>query len=78
MEQAVGGCSFVRVDVPAVNGKLAFTKLLGQGAIFGITICTEEVARNVAANCYAKPIEVYAPSVPQRLPFDDGFNGDEG
>jgi len=74
-EQAIGGCAFVRVDVPAVDGRLPFTKLLGQGSIFAITPCTEEAARNVAANSYAKPIEIYAPSMNRQLPFED--NSDE-
>ena len=66
-EQTMGGCAFVRIDVPAVNGRLAFTKLFGQSAIFAITPCTEEVARQVAAQCYSRPVEVYAPSVQRSL-----------
>ena len=85
-EQAIGGCAFVRVDVPAVDGKPAFTKLLGQGSIFAITPCSEEVARNVAAQSYAKPIEVYSPPIPaiaHERPddlegdMDDDENGDD-
>ena len=32
-EETVGGCSFVRVDIPKTDGGPAFTKLFGQGAI---------------------------------------------
>lgn len=32
-EQSIGGASFVRVDVPAVEGRPEFTKLLGQSSI---------------------------------------------
>jgi len=44
-EQAIGGSSFVRVDVPAVDADgeqlPAFTKLLGAGSIYAISPCTE-------------------------------------
>jgi hypothetical protein len=70
-EQAIGGCAFVRVDVPTVGERLAFTKLLGQSSIFAITPCSEEAARTVAANCADRPITMYAPSVPSRLEFDE-------
>lgn len=33
-EHAIGGCSFVRVDVPETGEEPAFTKLFGQGAIY--------------------------------------------
>jgi hypothetical protein len=68
-EQAIGGCAFVRVDVPAIGERLPFTKLLGQGSIFCITPVSEEVARNVAAQCAATPVYVYSPSVQPRLPM---------
>ena len=47
-EQTIGGCSFVRVDVPAVGKEQAFTKLFGQGAIYAITF-TDEQASTLAA-----------------------------
>lgn len=76
-EQAIGGCAFVRVDVPAVGERLPFTKLLGQGSIFAITPCSEEVARTVAQQCVSRPVDVYTPSVQRALPmaddeYDDG------
>lgn len=70
-EQTIGGCAFVRVDVPSVCDHLPFTKLLGQAAIFAITPCTEEVARHVAAHCVSRPIDVYAPSIQIPLTLDD-------
>jgi hypothetical protein len=74
-EQAIGGCAFVRVDVPAVAERLAYTKLLGQGSIFAITPCTEEVARNVAAQISDRPVTVYAPSVQRELlPAPDDYD----
>lgn len=70
-EQAIGGCAFVRVDVPATADRLAYTKLLGQGSIFAITPCSEEVARAVAVQCCSRPIEIYAPTLQARLPYRD-------
>lgn len=58
-EQAVGGCNFVRVDVPASEGKPGFTKLLGQSSIFAITPTTEQIARGMAMNIRNAPINVY-------------------
>lgn len=88
-EQAIGGCAFVRVDVPRIEAdgrspeQQAFTKLLGQGSIFAITPVSESVARTVAATTRAAPVHVYdLPSVHHRaLPiasanFGDNFDED--
>lgn len=66
-EQAIGGCNFVRVDVPRIDQSTpdraditqAFTKLLGQASIFAITPVSEAVARHVAASIRAAPVHVY-------------------
>lgn len=58
-EQTVGGCAFLRVDVPAVNGTSAFTKLYGQGAIYAITFTTEQVARAAVEAFRVRPISEY-------------------
>ena len=68
-EQAIGGASFVRVDVPAVqadgDGLPAFTKLLGAGSIYAISPCTEETAKAFAARARARAFSVYeAPRLP--------------
>ncbi len=76
-EQAIGGCAFVRVDVPAVAGRLAFTKLLGQGSIFAITPCSEEVALQAAARITDRPVTVYSPSVQRELLSEDDDNDHE-
>lgn len=55
-EQTIGGCSFVRVDVPAVGKEQAFTKLFGQGAIYAITFTDEQAATLVADALRARPI----------------------
>lgn len=75
-EQAIGGCGFVRIDVPAVGDAQAYTKLYGQAAIFSMTITTEEVARALASGINSKPISTY--DIPElrekQLPV---FNEDE-
>ena len=62
-EQAIGGASFVRVDVPAVevHGEQlpAFTKLLGAGSIYAISPCTEETARAFAAQSRQRSFSIY-------------------
>ncbi len=59
-EQAIGGTAFVRVDVPEVNKCQPFTKLLGSGAIYAITIVNEETARAVAGQLQQKPMDEWS------------------
>lgn len=80
-EQAIGGCNFVRVDVPKIDQSTperaditqAFTKLLGQSSIFAITPVSEAVARHVAASIRSAPVHIYdLPSVHQiPIPYED-------
>jgi hypothetical protein len=53
-EQTIGGCSFVRVDVPA---KQPYTRLFGNGAIYGITITDESTARKAAEYFAPQPMD---------------------
>lgn len=77
-EQTIGGCSFVRVDVPELaktehyRARPAFTKLFGQGAIYSITPMDESAARRAAEGMRSEPITVYIPPVPERKQIDDG------
>lgn len=56
-EQTIGGCSFVRVDVPGGKDRPAFTRLLGQGAIYSIIIADEVTARAAAAYYTPEPMD---------------------
>jgi len=67
-EQQVGGQSFVRVDVPEVDGEPVFTKLYGSGAIYAITPCSEEVARLAVERLAVRPIKIWMPEVHRKLP----------
>lgn len=58
-EQSVGGCNFVRVDVPAFEDHPAFTKMLGQASIFSMTPVTEDIARGIAQQLRNKPVSIY-------------------
>ena len=71
-EQTIGGCAFIRLDVPEVDGQAAFTKLLGQGAIYSITPVSEEVAQHAISHIRARPVSVYylpAPTDDSRKPY---------
>lgn len=79
-EAEVGGCAFLRVDVPEADGAGAFTRFYGQGAIYSMTLVDESVARRAAAGLAVRPVTVY---LPPALPaptgdYEDGhgFAGD--
>lgn len=68
-EQTIGGCSFVRVDVPTLPERIeddygtkrkrppvaGFTKLYGQGAIYGMTFVDQAIATASAAEMRVMP-----------------------
>ena len=62
-EAVIGGCSFLRVDVPECDGQPAFTKYLGSGAIYSMTPCGEQVAKAALKEIQPAPISVYIPSL---------------
>lgn len=66
-EQTIGGCHFIRIDVPAVGELQPYTRFFTQGAIYGLTPTTEAVARRLAAGLRAAPISRYdLPALPGR------------
>lgn len=78
-EQTIGGCHFIRIDVPATDGVQEYTRFFTQGAIYSMTITTESVARALAANLRARPVSPYdmprAPALPD-VPEEEGFPDD--
>jgi hypothetical protein len=58
-EQTIGGASFVRIDVPAVDNLQAFTKMFGASSIYCITPVTEEVAVARAKTLLQQPMAFY-------------------
>lgn len=75
-EQTIGGCAFVRVDVPAMNGRQALTKLYGQGAIYAMTFVDEAAALMAAKAIQIQPISTWElekglKQLPSGLPPND-------
>jgi hypothetical protein len=75
-EHTIGGCAFVRVDVPQTKSVPAFTRLLGQGAIYSITFVDELVAMRAVESIRPAPVTIYIPELkqlplPQREAYDD-------
>lgn len=66
-EATIGGCSFLRVDVPDDDGNPGFTKFFGNGAIYSMTPCGEQVARAALKQIRPAPINVYIPSLAKIL-----------
>jgi len=54
------GVPLVRVEIPETDGQPAFEKLLGGSAIFRITPCTEEAARQAAKSLRVRPLSMVA------------------
>lgn len=58
-EQTIGGCHFIRIDVPEVGETAAYTRFFTQGAIYGMTPMEEATARKLAAYLRAVPVSPY-------------------
>lgn len=58
-EQTIGGCHFIRIDVPEVGDTAAYTRFFTQGAIYGMTPMDETTARKLAAYLRAVPVSPY-------------------
>lgn len=72
---SIGGCSFVRVDVPATEKDEAYTRFLGNGAIYAVNPCTEQVARAAAHTMRAAPVQRY--EIPELRQRHIGFSSDD-
>lgn len=55
-DQAIGGESFIRVDIP--RGEGSYTRLFGKSAIYAINLCDEPTARGYAAHVPA-PLQAF-------------------
>ena len=67
-EQMIGGCSFIRVDVPASNGMPAYTKFYGEKAIYSILPVSEELARGALARMRPQPVDPFLLPSPAPAP----------
>lgn len=58
-EQTIGGVHFIRIDVPEMESVAAYTRFFTQGAIYGMTPLAEDVARKLATQMRATPVNVF-------------------
>lgn len=58
-EQTIGGCHFIRIDVPEVDDQPKYTRYFTQGAIYGMTPMAESTARKLANYLRAAPVSAY-------------------
>ncbi len=58
-EASIGGCSLLRVDVPAVGDQSAYTRYFGPNAIYSITPVEEAIVHSVLAYLEPRPVDVY-------------------
>lgn len=64
-EQALGGTSFVRVDVPEVDGEQGSTKLYGAAAIYSITPIDEATMLRAVKSLRTRPLEPWSLVLPE-------------
>ena len=77
-EDSIGGCSFVRVDVPPEDGLVGFTKWFGNGAIYSITPTDEKIVRAYIRKFKPSPMTVYMPEIRQLEYNQQGLGLDRG
>lgn len=58
-EQTIGGCAFIRVDVPKIEAVEPFTKFYTQGAIYCMTPTDEATAIAAARSFCSRPISPF-------------------
>ena len=58
-EAEIGGCKFVRVDVPEDGENQALTKYLGPSSIYAITPLAEGTARALAKRIDSAPMQAW-------------------
>lgn len=92
-EATIGGCAFLRVDVPEQPAKPkvhnwdsaepaipAYTRYFGNGAIYAMTPCSEEIATRSAASIRVTPpipFSINSRPALAALPGDDDFDREE-
>ena len=58
-EQAIGGETFIRVDVPETKSCQAFSRFFGKSAIYSITPTTKETACKAVELWTPRPIDIW-------------------
>jgi len=75
-EQEIGGVSFLRLDIPEMDGIPAATQFYGAGSVYCITPTTEEVARLCAKVNRPEPVHAWELPAPRELAA--AASGDHG
>jgi len=57
----IGTSGMLRVDVPEVGTTPGFTRFYGPGAVYSLTLVTEDVARAALKSLRPEPVTVYIP-----------------
>lgn len=71
-ESVLAGGAFLRVDVPAFDGKPAFTRMYGPGAIYSISPITEQIARDLMAHYRNEPVSRFdLPQIAEKAQEDE-------
>ncbi|HET7386879.1 MAG TPA: hypothetical protein VFJ19_09490 [Nocardioidaceae bacterium] len=74
-EQQIGGASFLRIDVPCDPPA---TQFYAPSAVYAITPCSEETARQVAAMSRPAPVQRWElPAAPPVVEDDEPEWGDD-
>lgn len=77
-EQPIAGSAFLRVDVPEVDGRAAFTKWFQGAAIYAITPTDETTARHAAKSIKTRPVELWiVPDKPLLPPVQNRSEDDD-
>ena len=72
-EQTIAGQGFIRVDVPAVEGRGGFSRFFGPGSIYSITPVDEEIARRFVARNFAAPVQPWQIALPKPRDVEEGI-----
>ena len=77
-EATIGGCAFVRVDVPKPDGEGdLYTRYFGNGAIYAINPTTKEEVFSIVAMIHPKPPTPRVHNRPQLTASHDPDGQDE-
>lgn len=81
-EATIGGCPFVRVDVPTPDGEgTLYTRFFGNGAIYAINPTTKEAVMSAVSVLHPRPVtprDHARPSLPEYTDGDYGDDDDDG
>jgi hypothetical protein len=77
-EVEIAGHGFLRLTVPKCQDRAGFDKILSPGSIYGITPCTEEFARRMAASLRRRPFQLIDVPIRDPNPALPGFLSGQG